>query len=134
MWLDGLDLPLLVASDAVGDVTLAIRPEHVQLQPAEPVEPAAVNTVTAAVLSEAYLGDHYRYVLELGTALGYTSLCFAQGAPDATIDRATAATATRAMSFFISVLSSVWSPGQWAPTVAGRACDRRRAVASEAIP
>ena len=25
-------------------------------------------------------------ILELGTALGYTSLCFAQGAPDATID------------------------------------------------
>lgn len=68
VWLEGLGEPLVLpgGTGATGDVRLAVRPEQVVVHP--PGMVPAVNAVTAKVLSESYLGDHYRYVVGLGAA------------------------------------------------------------------
>ena len=70
VWLEGLGVPLAVpgGSGRSGDVRLAIRPEQVVVHPGGAATPGSANVVTAKVLSHAYLGDHYRYVLSLGAA------------------------------------------------------------------
>jgi iron(III) transport system ATP-binding protein len=73
--LDGLGEPVVVATEpgaagvgAAGDVRLAVRPEQIVVHPTGVAGPGAVNVVTTKVLSYAFLGDHYRYVVGLGTA------------------------------------------------------------------
>ena len=65
VWLEGLGQPLAVPGDVSGDVRIAVRPEQIRV-----LEEGsdAVNVVTTKVLSHAYLGDHYRYVVRLGSA------------------------------------------------------------------
>jgi predicted O-methyltransferase YrrM len=62
---------------ALRDATLTHRAEHGC--GAYPYDNGALLGVLAAAANA-------RRVLELGTALGYTALCFAQGAPQAVID------------------------------------------------
>lgn len=65
VWLPGLGQPLAVDADipAESDVRIAIRPERIIVHET----PAArENVVTVKVLSVAFLGDHYRYVVALG--------------------------------------------------------------------
>ncbi|MEV0161690.1 ABC transporter ATP-binding protein [Nonomuraea fuscirosea] len=66
--LDGLGRPLTVpaGADLAGDVRLAVRPERIVVHPPGGVPADAVNVVTVKVASRAFLGDHYRYVAELG--------------------------------------------------------------------
>ncbi|MEV5890169.1 ABC transporter ATP-binding protein [Nonomuraea fuscirosea] len=66
--LDGLGRPLTVPAgpDLAGDVRLAVRPERIVVHPPGGVPADAVNVVTVKVISRAFLGDHYRYVAELG--------------------------------------------------------------------
>ncbi|UMG94081.1 ABC transporter ATP-binding protein [Nocardioides sp. TF02-7] len=67
VWVEGLGQPLAVspAAPAEGDVRLAIRPERIVVHPSG--APAATpNAVTVKVRSQAFLGDHYRYVVALG--------------------------------------------------------------------
>jgi len=66
VWLEGLGEPLSVPTGEVGDVKLAIRPEQVVVHP--PGAGARPNVVTTKVLSQSYLGDHYRYVVGLGAS------------------------------------------------------------------
>ena len=68
--LDGLG-QALVADGAVGRpgaVRLSVRPELIRVGTPEAPLPAGSNVLTVKVVSAAYLGDHYRYVVELGTA------------------------------------------------------------------
>ncbi|WP_412516696.1 ABC transporter ATP-binding protein [Actinomadura madurae] len=66
--LDGLADPLRVpyAGRRTGRVSLTIRPEAVHIQ--REGETGRPNSVTAKVTSSSYLGDHYRYVLQVGAA------------------------------------------------------------------
>jgi iron(III) transport system ATP-binding protein len=71
--LDGLGEPVVVAAGpgtagTSGDVRLAVRPEQIVVHPSGVAGPGAVNAVTTKVLSHAFLGDHYRYVVGLGAA------------------------------------------------------------------
>ena len=52
---------------ASGPVRISLRPELIRIVP--PHAPASgPNVMTVKVMSTAYLGDHYRYVVELGTS------------------------------------------------------------------
>ncbi|GAA5042651.1 iron(III) transport system ATP-binding protein [Thermocatellispora tengchongensis] len=68
VWLDGLGLPLVVPAGAGldGDVRLTVRPERIVVHPSSGAPADAVNVVTVKVRSRAFLGDHYRYVADLG--------------------------------------------------------------------
>ncbi|MCO1659000.1 ABC transporter ATP-binding protein [Pseudonocardia humida] len=68
--LDGLGDPIAVPAvpGAADEVRLAVRPEQIVVHPTGVAGPGAVNVVTTQVLSQAFLGDHYRYVVGLGTA------------------------------------------------------------------
>ncbi|MFC4114390.1 TOBE domain-containing protein [Nonomuraea zeae] len=112
VWLDGLGRPLVVPSGTGldGDVRLAVRPERIvvhppsgahrdavspvnAVSPASPVNTVdAVNVVTVKVRSRAFLGDHYRYVTDLGecelvvrtlTPVGHGSELVVELPPDA---------------------------------------------------
>jgi iron(III) transport system ATP-binding protein len=67
----GTDRPLLVASPvrATGPVDLVVRPEQVVVHGRPADAPADSNVVPARVLDRAYLGDHYRYRLDVGGAV-----------------------------------------------------------------
>ncbi|CAN5489371.1 ABC transporter ATP-binding protein [soil metagenome] len=66
--LDGIDTVLRVQSDgeAQGDVTIAVRPEAVIIHD-KTSDTAITNRFDATVSSSAFLGDHLRYQLQLGT-------------------------------------------------------------------
>jgi iron(III) transport system ATP-binding protein len=66
--LDGLAQGLRAAGRvaAAGPVRLAVRPERIAIVPPGTAAPG-VNAVTVKVRSAAYLGDHYRYVVDVGT-------------------------------------------------------------------
>ncbi|MEU8357071.1 ABC transporter ATP-binding protein [Nonomuraea sp. NPDC048882] len=91
--LEGLGRPLTVAgSDLAGDVRLAVRPERIVVHAPGDVPVDAVNVVTVKVVSRAFLGDHYRYVAELGerelvvrtlTAVGHGSELIVELPPEA---------------------------------------------------
>ncbi len=66
---DGLGESLVVDASvaAPGPVRLSVRPELVRVGTAvAPLAPGP-NVLTVKVQSSAYLGDHYRYVVELGS-------------------------------------------------------------------
>ncbi|TDE27635.1 ABC transporter ATP-binding protein [Actinomadura sp. 6K520] len=67
VWVEGLGRPLAVSPPAPleGDARLAIRPERIIVHPAGAPATTA-NLVTVKVRSQAFLGDHYRYVVALG--------------------------------------------------------------------
>ena len=64
-----------------------IRPERIHVAtPYEPLSPGG-NVLTVPVVSAAYLGDHYRYVVELGSsAIVIQSLTSIHDAPEVTIE------------------------------------------------
>jgi iron(III) transport system ATP-binding protein len=70
VWIEGLSQPLTVAvgGGQSGAVQLAIRPERIVVHPPGSSSGAAANVVSVAITSQAYLGDHYRYVVRLGSA------------------------------------------------------------------
>lgn len=68
--LDGLGEPLVAdrPAPAAGPVRISVRPEQIRVgTPEAPLAPGP-NVFTVKVRSTAYLGDHYRYVVELGTS------------------------------------------------------------------
>lgn len=67
--LEGLAEPLRVRHTGRhrGPAHVSIRPEAVHIRRED--EPADVNEMTAKVVTSSYLGDHYRYVLQVGGSL-----------------------------------------------------------------
>lgn len=67
VWVEGLGQPLVVSPVAPVDcdVRLAIRPERIVVHP-DGAPPSTPNAVSVKVRSQAFLGDHYRYVVALG--------------------------------------------------------------------
>lgn len=68
--IEGLGQPLVVAGAvaAPGPVRLSVRPELIRVGTPEAPLAAGSNVLTVAVVSAAYLGDHYRYVAQLGAS------------------------------------------------------------------
>ena len=86
---DGLLRPLVAdgTGPTRGPVQLSIRPERIRVGTRhEPLAPGT-NVLTVPVTSAAYLGDHYRYVVELGSsAIVIQSLTSIHDAPEVTIE------------------------------------------------
>jgi iron(III) transport system ATP-binding protein len=61
-----LTLPRPGASRVPRELTVAVRPEALQLAPAEDASMNGTNTWLADVHSVAFLGDHYEYELDAG--------------------------------------------------------------------
>jgi iron(III) transport system ATP-binding protein len=62
LWIDAERAPIPQAQ-----LTLAVRPEALRLEPAEGSTMNGSNTLDADVHSVAFLGDHYQYELESGS-------------------------------------------------------------------